>query len=42
MHLYNNHRMEVVKLTIGKSDMEKRIDYAVEECKKRIVSTYNK
>jgi hypothetical protein len=42
MHLYNNHKMEVINLTIGKSDMEKRIDYAVEECKKRIASTYNK
>jgi hypothetical protein len=42
MHLYNNHRMEVFKLTIGKGNMERRIDYVVEECKKRIVSSYNK
>ncbi len=37
MHLYDNHRMELVKLPIGKGDMEYRIEYAVEECKKRIV-----
>jgi hypothetical protein len=43
MDLYNNnHRMEVVKLTKAKSDMEKRLDYAVKECKKRIALTYNK
>ena len=45
MDLYNNnnnHKMEVVKLTKGKSDMEKRLDYAVKECKKRIALTYNK
>jgi hypothetical protein len=42
MDLYNNnHRMEVVKLTKGKSDMEKRL-LAVKECKKGIASTYNK
>lgn len=41
IHLYDNHRMELVKLPIGKGSMEHRIDYAVEECKKRIVSRYD-
>jgi hypothetical protein len=39
-HLSDNHRMELVKLPIGKGNMEHRIDCAVEECKKRIVPTY--
>jgi hypothetical protein len=41
MHLYDDHRMELVTLPIGKGDMEYRINYAVEEGKKRIVSTYD-
>lgn len=37
IHLSENHRMQLVKLPIGKGGMEYRINYAVEEFKKRIV-----
>ena len=41
MHLYENHKMKLVKLPIGKGNIQHRIDCAVEECKKRIVSIYD-
>jgi hypothetical protein len=41
IHLSENHRIELVKLPIGKGDMEYRINYAVEEFKKRIVLMYD-
>lgn len=33
LHMYEHHRMAMVKLPIGRGNMQKRIDYAVEQCK---------
>jgi hypothetical protein len=33
-HLYEHHRMELVKLPIGKTSIDKRISYAVKEGKR--------
>ena len=33
LHMYEAHRMAMVKLPIGKGNMQIRIDYAVEQCK---------
>jgi len=32
LHLREHHRMAMVKLPIGKGDMDTRIDYAVDQC----------
>jgi hypothetical protein len=34
LHLYEHHRMELVKLLIGKANMDKRISYAIEDGKR--------
>lgn len=34
LHLYEEHRMELVKLPIGKGNMDTRIRYAIEEGKR--------
>lgn len=31
LHLYQNHRIDLVKLPIGKGSLETRINYAIEE-----------
>jgi hypothetical protein len=33
LHMYEAHRMAMVKLPIGKGNMAKRVDYAVDQCK---------
>lgn len=34
LHLYEHHRMELVKLPIGKANIDKRISYAIEDGKR--------
>ena len=34
LHLYEKHRMELVRLPIGKSSIDRRIEYSIEEGKK--------
>jgi hypothetical protein len=31
LHLYEKHRQELVRLPIGKSSLDRRIEYAIEE-----------
>ena len=34
MHLFESHKMAMVKVPIGKGDMTIRLDYAIDQCKK--------
>jgi hypothetical protein len=34
LHLYQNHRMDLVKLPIGRGSLDTRINYAIEEGKR--------
>jgi hypothetical protein len=44
LHLYENHRMELVKLPIGKGSLDFRINYSIEEGRRvgSILQTLNK
>jgi len=33
LHILENHRMDTVKVPIGRGNMEKRIDYMIDQCK---------
>ena len=34
LHLYQNHRMDLVKLPIGRGSLDTRINYAIQECRR--------
>ena len=40
-HLLESHRMDLVKLPIGKGSMEYRIIYAIGLCKKEVICSDN-
>ena len=40
-HLLERHRMDLVKLPIGKGDMEYRISHSIRLCKKEVICSDN-